>query len=134
MKNRKSLEVEEKNHARYCNMSLLSRRTTTNDLIAHCHATRDFYFLSGQHEPIFPRGFVLLASTYAASHEPTPSCSSPLRHIVPDLLRSYAIYILFFLPASAFLIHPYIYIPSTLYPFQGSDYGSLNSLRVLQLA
>lgn len=44
----------EKARETYCSVSLLSRGAATNDLIAHCHATRDFYFLS---EAIFPRGF-----------------------------------------------------------------------------
>lgn len=47
--NREKQEVvaEEKNHAEYRNMSFLLRGTS-NDLIAHCHAMRDFYFLSDE--------------------------------------------------------------------------------------
>lgn len=71
----------------------------TNDLIAHCHATRDFYFLSEPRRGYPPRGFTALRPD-----------------IVPDLLRSCAIYILlFFASARVFLFTPLVYIPPRHY-------------------
>lgn len=58
----------EKARETYCSVSLLSRGAATNDLIAHCHATRDFYFLS---EAIFPRGFGFCRYTTGQHRSPT---------------------------------------------------------------